>query len=223
MSTSLNDKMKSAKSGNRNPCWRNSRESWFYFHFHFFFFFFLHFITKKPCNLRQNQFPFVFIITVLQVFSSYIKRCRVLEENLFFLFVLFSVFQLPVFSISAHETCGGAELNFSRDQNNNVTSTNQPYSSVRPLLLQRRTKLEEVLACRTGKNVVSIAWKETDGHRCYKAVSLQEFVRNLRVICFVFVSKVAGQNGARLLIVLYPMWLLRSTVIPWQSYYQNRK
>lgn len=57
MSTSLNDKMKSAKSGNRNPCWRNSRESWFYFHFHFFFFFFT-FYNKETLWLETKPVPF---------------------------------------------------------------------------------------------------------------------------------------------------------------------
>lgn len=150
--------------------------------------------------MRQNQFPFEVISSVLQVRSSHIKHCRIFYWN-FFCHFIFS-FSSSGFLSSAHETCGwGRSLTFHvikiimlRQQTNHKVL-------VRPLLLQRGTKLEEILPCRTGKNVVPIAWKEKNGHWCYKTVSLPEFARNLKVICFAFVSKVASQNGACLLIV----------------------
>lgn len=146
---------------------------------------------SSPCTLQ-----------VFRVFSKIVAW----EGRIFsFLFIWFPVFLLPVcFHFRSRDQWMGAERSYSRDQNNNVTSTNQPESLVVHCCLQWREKLGEIWACRTDSMSSPSPGKrriDTDVIKLYPC-------KSLRVILSWFVLFSVGKSRAKMALAWWSFCVL---------------
>lgn len=126
-----------------------------------------------------------------------------------FMFISFSMFSFhfipssgfSLISGSAHGTSGGGrgvaihviKIIMLRQQTNHKVL-------VSSIVAATKEEIGRDFSPQDRQYVVSIARKETNGHRCHQTVSLSAFVRYFRKIRCIFVSQVASENGVRLVI-----------------------
>ena len=147
------------------------------------------FVSAWSCLGYKQQRIEAFCENSIFAFSSCIVKVYELWSLNYWNYFFSTFHFIPSISFPTLLSAWRRSVADSRDQNNNVTSTNQPESLVcRPLLQHRRSKLGRDCRLKDRQNVLSIPRKEANGHWCHKAVSLLRFVCNLPSICYVFVS-----------------------------------